>query len=487
MAPADRIIDVADALLGPHYAPSGPVRIALSAGLVATVEPLDGPPPGPRRLAMPAPVNAHDHARPLSTNSFGAAGRPLETWLLSLAGMPAVDPGLAATAALGRAARGGVAGAMVHLTRPMGFTDLPTEARAVAKAAADVGIRAAFAVALKDRNPLVYGDHAPLLADLARENADAAALLSRMVGRPQPPPAEQVALVEDVAAAAGSPTFDVQFGPTGVQWCSDALLEAIARASAASGRRVHMHLLETRHQREWADATFAEGIVRHLARIGILSERLTLAHCVHARPEELEILADHGVTVAVNTSSNLHLKSGIAPVREMLARGVRVALGIDGCAFDEDDDALREVRLLKALHAGIGFEEGVSPEAALTAACATGRRSIGAPEGGVLAPGCPADLLILDLDALDRDAVMPVDPRDLLLARASAGHVAELVVAGRTVVEAGRVTGVDLPAVEEELRARYRAAMGDTAAFRAAFPLIEPRIAAFYRDRLGCS
>ena len=54
---------------------------------------------------MPALVNAHDHARPLSPTSFGAAGKPLETWLLRLAAMPSIDPYLGALAAFGRAAR----------------------------------------------------------------------------------------------------------------------------------------------------------------------------------------------------------------------------------------------------------------------------------------------------------------------------------------------------------------------------------------------
>ena len=58
--------------------------------------------------------------------------------------------------------------------------------------------------------------------------------------------------------------FDVQFGPNGVQWCSDALLTAIAEASQRTGRRIHMHLLETRYQRAWADATHPEGVVKHL-------------------------------------------------------------------------------------------------------------------------------------------------------------------------------------------------------------------------------
>jgi len=486
MTAADRDLDVADALVGPDYEPAGPCRITLRDGAIVAVAPLPQPPPGPRRLALPAPVNAHDHARPLSTTSFGAAGKPLETWLTRLAAMPAVDPGLAAAAAFGRAARGGVAGAMVHLTRAMGLTDLPEEARAIARAAADVGIRAGFAIALKDRNPLVYGDHGPLLADLAAEDAAAADTVSAIFDRAQPSPRDQIALVEAVAEAAGGPGFDVQYGPTGVHWCSPALLEAVAEASAATGRRVHMHLLETRHQRDWADATFPQGIVTRLAEIGLLSERLTLAHCVWARPDELELIAAHGATIAVNTSSNLHLKSGIAPVRAMLERGVRVAVGLDGCAFDEDDDALREVRLLRALHAGIAFEDGVSTTDALRAACATGRRSIGAPDGGVLAPGMAADVLVLDLDRLDRDAILPVDPRDLLMTRAHAAHVVETLVAGRTVVSDGRVLGIDLDAVEDELRARYRAALPSTAPFRAAWPRLEPRLAAFYRDRAGC-
>ncbi len=110
----------------------------------------------------------------------------------------------------------------------------------------------------------------------------------------------------------------VQYGPTGVQWCSTPLLEAIAQASADHDRPVHMHLLETRYQRAWADETHPEGIVRFLDDLGLLTPRLTLAHCVWARPDELSLLAERGVTIAVNTSSNLYLKSGIAPVADML-------------------------------------------------------------------------------------------------------------------------------------------------------------------------
>ncbi|MFX5785309.1 amidohydrolase family protein, partial [Acinetobacter baumannii] len=82
-----------------------------------------------------------------------------------------------------------------------------------------------------------------------------------------------------------SDMVDVQYGPNGVQWATPDLLEAIAAASAATGRRVHMHLLETRYQRASADQHFPQGIARHLRDIGLLSPRLTLAHCTWANPE----------------------------------------------------------------------------------------------------------------------------------------------------------------------------------------------------------
>jgi len=276
----------------------------------------------------------------------------------------------------------------------------------------------------------------------------------------------------------------VQYGPTGVQWCSDALLSAISKASAENGRRVHMHLLETQPQRVWADGAYPEGIVDRLEGIGLLSPRLTLAHCVWARPDELAQIAKSGARIAVNASSNLHLHSGLAPVAEMLAAGVPVAMGLDGCAFDEDDDALREMRLFHLLNHIPGFGEGgLTRETALRAACVTGRAGLGLGAGGVLGEGMPADILLLDLDALDRDAVMEVDPRDYLFARATQGHIVEAYSKGRKVLDRGTVLGVDLPELEEALRDSYRAQLPTKAPFIAAWPQIEASIGAFYK---GC-
>lgn len=455
------------------------VALTLTEGRIGGLAPA---PASEDVVVLPALVNAHDHARPLRTSSIGGFAKPLETWLHRLALYAPVDPYLATLAPLARAALGGQGAVMIHHVRPMGLTDFTTEASDIARAARDVGVRIAFGVGMRDQNPLVYGDHAALLSAL--DPAIRAEVEARYLA-PMLPIAEQIARVDAVAEAIGGPTVDVQYAPNGPQWGSDALWEAVAEASARTGRRITTHLFETKYQRDWADRTYPGGLLKRWQEIGLLSPRLTLAHCVWATPDELEMIAEAGCIIATNTSSNLALRSGLAPVAEMVRRGCTVALGVDGQAFDEDDDALRELRLLWSLHGGWGFDVELEPRQALAMALENGRIALGAPAGGRLEAGAAADLLVLDRASLDEDAITEVDPLDLMFARASRRHVKELIVAGRTVVRDGTVLGVDLDAVQNELRARYRAAMPDRMGLKRALPGFEAAIAEHYR-RLGC-
>jgi 5-methylthioadenosine/S-adenosylhomocysteine deaminase len=436
-------------------------------------------------LAMPPLANAHDHARTVRSSSLGASGKPLETWLHYLALVPSIDPYLAAAVSLARSALGGAGVVMVHYTRVQGLTDLPTEAKEVARAARDIGVRVGFAVALRDRNPLVYGPSEPILAALP---APARGEIARKLVRAPLPVNEMIALVDAVAAAARSSIFDVQYGPNAVQWCTTELLEAVAEASAGTGRRVHMHLLETHYQRSWADAEFPEGIVRYLDSIGLLSPRLTLAHCAWARPEELELIGERGTTISVNTASNLGLRSGIAPVAEMVRRGCRVALGLDGLALDEDDDGLRDMRLAHLLHGGIGFHIDVKRADILGMAFRNGRRSVlNTEEGGELAAGQPADILLLDWNAVDDDRLHPnLDPLDLLFARTTARHIHELIVGGRPIVHEGRLLGIDYPALHQEMLARLRSLMAQNTAFAAAIRELDRVIKLHFETEPPC-
>ena len=493
-------IDCAWLLADPGSEPArADMRIEVESGRIASVSALPAAPAGPRRLALPALANAHDHARTFRTATLGAYNLPLESWLPYFSVLPGVDPYLCAATSFARSARQGVAELMVHYNRLQGVTGYLEEAAAVACAARDVGLRIGFAVSMRDRHGIGYCDDDAVLAAL--RPAIRVEVRRRLSVRATAP-AQQFALVDDVARmvqeSGHAPYVNVQYGPTGAQWCSEALLEGIAAASADTGRGVHMHFVETRYQREWADRAYPQGILSRLDAIGLLSPRLTLAHCTWAREDELALLAERGVTIAVNTSSNLGLRSGIAPLPDMIRLGCRVAMGIDGLALDEDDDALREMRLGWSLHRGWGYDSNLSTCELWAFAARHGRRTVSGPqaeaagiEGGRIAPGAPADLLLLDWQTLDDDALFAdIDPLDLLLARATAAHIDESIVGGRTIVRRGRVVGVDEAALRTELVARMRAAIAarpHVAEWRATVGALAEDLGPFYRHGgFGC-
>ena len=94
------------------------------------------------------------------------------------------------------------------------------EAQAIARAASDVGIRIAFALAVRDQNPIVYGDSDPLLSELPAD--DRKAIEEFFVRAPMSPKA-YIELTDAIAADIAGPKIDVQLGPAGVQWCFKAI------------------------------------------------------------------------------------------------------------------------------------------------------------------------------------------------------------------------------------------------------------------------
>lgn len=460
-------------------------QIRFRDGAIASADAAE--PAGNGLIALPGLSNAHDHARAFRTSALGAFDKSLESWLFYLGVIPGVDAYRAAATSLGRSAMHGAGRVMVHYTRVQGLTNPVQEANAVARAANDVGVQVGFAVAMRDRHPIAYTDSASVLSRLPDEIR--AAVKDRL-DRPYAPAREQLALADDIAQACHAPGFNVQYGPQGVQWCTHEMLQLIAEASASKERQVHMHLLETRYQREWADRAYPQGMVAYLRDIGLLSPRLTLAHCTWCRPEELAMIAESGATIAVNTSSNLALRSGIAPVARMLAEGCKVAMGLDGQAFDEDDDSIRELRLLYSLHKGWGYESSMTAAQGWEIAARHGRHAVsGITSRGAIETGEPADLLLLDGHSLLDDRIFEdVDVFDFVLARATARHVRQVIVAGKTIVVDGRLTGIDYPGLMSELMAELRANMDPGDTWRRTVHELDRSLKPFYMQgkHLGC-
>ena len=458
------------------------VRLHLGEGLIQKIGSVDGLPArigGRGTLVMPGLANAHDHGRGLRRLAFGGVDDALETWMVSTFALhPRVDPYVTAAVAFSRLALAGVT-AVVHCHSNV-FHDLKTEALATCQAARDVGIRIAFVVPMRDRNYLVYEGDRRILDTLSP--ADRTAVADRLY-RPSPPAEAQIEAAIEIAAACEGDLVSVQFGPYGVEWTSDRLRELVAEESARSGRRIHIHCQETKLQREWIDARYPQGFVNHLDAIGFLSERLTLGHGVWLRPDECDRLAARGVVVSVNTGSNLRLRSGIAPVKEFIRAGLPIGIGLDTLTLDDDDDAFREMRLTYRLHAGISFDEVLTPARLFEAAMTTGAKAVtGRSDFGVIAPGRPADVVVLNHAAMAEDVIDEATGEiDLLLARATKQYVRSVIVAGREIVRDGVVLGVDYPQLKAELAREAAKAAPDIKGFQPVLRRYHDAIRAYFR------
>jgi len=435
--------------------------------------------PAGTNLLMPPLANGHDHVRAIRPTALGGFDLPLELWLTHMTNIPKVDPYLTASVALGRQVLGGVGAIMIHYTRPVDRTRVLRELGVVARAAQAIGVRVGIAVALRDINPLGYGPDEKLLAGLAPP--DRQLIREKLVSVPETPH-DQVASVERLAEKIENSLVTVQFGPYGMEWCSRQLLKSIAASSALSGRRVHMHLLESRQQREYLDSVYPQGPVHFLDEIGMLSPRLSVAHAVWLRENEMELLAARGVTIAVNASSNLTLRSGVAPVTEFHRRGIPLALGMDGFSFDDDDDAFRELRLNYLLHRGAALEDGISPEDLFYMASYGGRRSVtGMEAGDGIAAGSPADLMDIDYSAITRDLLVDdMSKAHILARRATSRLVRRLVVAGREIACNGQLTGINLKEVEDELDLQARQGKSEFRSWTEVAGRLRERLKQFY-------
>jgi cytosine/adenosine deaminase-related metal-dependent hydrolase len=405
-------------------------------------------------LAIPALVDAHDHGRGLHHIGFGARDQNFELWRAALYIQPPIDPYLNAALAFGRLAQSGV-GTVMHVYSSIRVDRMADDADAIARAARDVGIRLGFVVPLRDQQTLGYAPDEVLLAK--HDEQDRAFVRDTWL-YPFPSPKTYMDLVGEVARRIEGPGVSVHLGPNSPQACSDALLEAISEASARDGRRITTHLLETSIQREWADATYPQGFIRHLCDVGLICDRFTGAHGVWLRPDDVTLMAERGAQIAVNVSSNFRLRSGIAPVASYIKKGMPFCFGVDSFAFDDDEDALRELRIANWVLSPHDTDAPLTKELLFAGWHRNGFLAVnGRSDYGVIAPGAPADILVLDYDQLSYDIVDGmIDPLEVVLTRATARHVKSLYVAGREIVRDGRVLGVDLPAIEREVIAQAR-------------------------------
>jgi 5-methylthioadenosine/S-adenosylhomocysteine deaminase len=176
------------------------------------------------------------------------------------------------------------------------------------------------------------------------------------------------------------------------------VVRAVGDLASELGVNTHIHASETKteHQ-ECKQRRSGLTPIQYFDSLEFFRMPCTAAHCVYAEPEDIQIMRERNVTVAANPASNMKLASGFAPVPQMLAAGVNVALGTDGVASNNNHNLFKELYLLATIYKGASADPTViSPAEALRAATFAGAKSQGRDDCGVIALGKRADLVLLN-------------------------------------------------------------------------------------------
>jgi cytosine/adenosine deaminase-related metal-dependent hydrolase len=313
---------------------------------------------------------------------------------------------------------------------------------------AELGIRVVFSIAVRDLPDL---DIAPFLPEISPE-------IAAIVGGKPGDPAADLAFVAAQLKRLSPlpPRLHWALSPSGPQRSSTALLEGIAALSADHGLPVFTHVYETRAQLAKARRIYPGGsMIAHIAEVGLLTPRTTLAHAVYISPEEIAQVARAGAGVVHNPLANLKLKNGVAPVSRFKVEGVRLALGCDNNSCSDCQNLFQAMKLMCLLAAGNDPNPaGVLAEDALAAATTGGAQAVGLrAEIGAIAVGRKADLVLIDLDDLAWQPFASAT-RQLVFSETGRG-VQTVIVDGRVVLRDGRLTTVD----EAEFRAELAEVM----------------------------
>jgi 5-methylthioadenosine/S-adenosylhomocysteine deaminase len=245
-------------------------------------------------------------------------------------------------------------------------------------------------------------------------------------------------------------------GPHAAYTLPLSVLSEAARAAREHGLLLHLHVAET--PSEGADLLAVHGlsVPALLAAYDVLGGRVLAAHCVHLDDGDLELWREYGVAVAHCPASNAKLASGVAPLRAMLDRGIRVGLGTDGPASNDALDLFGDLRLAAQLaRLAAGDATALTAAEAFWLATGAAAEAIGRPDLGALVVGRRADLVHVDTRDL---AFEPVgSPADLLAHLVWSGggrYVRDVWVGGRQVVADGVCTTVDTAALRAEVATR---------------------------------
>jgi len=242
----------------------------------------------------------------------------------------------------------------------------------------------------------------------------------------------------------GDSLINIAVEPHSLFTCGVELLRKAKDLALGKGVPLILHLAETREELEEIERRYGKNPTQHLKDLGLLGSHLIVDHCVHVSKPEIELLAENEVSVVHNPESNMKLASGIAPVPDMIAKGMKVGLGTDGCASNNNLDLFGEMDMAAKLHKASKLDPTVMDAQTLVKmATIDGARALGLEKiTGSLEVGKKADLIVIDTN---KPHLIPMYNPYSHLVYAAGGHdVRHSVIDGNLVMEDRRLLTLDL-------------------------------------------
>ena len=402
--------------------------IAIKDGAIAALGPLTDLPEsriaeeiiaGSGLLAMPGLVNSHTHA-PMTLFRGMADDLPLMTWLnehIFPAEAKSVNPEMAYWCSR-------LAAAEMLLSGTTTVADGYFLEDSVGRALAESGMRAVIAQGIIDFP-------APGVPDPSENVAAATAFIDRW----------------QMENAMITPALFCHSPYT----CSADTLIRAKDVAYEKKSLLFIHVAETKTEVEQIRQQHGMTPVRYLDSLGILDPETVCVHCVWLDEEEIDILAEHSTKVATCPQSNMKLASGRAPLRSMLAAGITVGLGTDGCASNNALDLFTEMFFCADLHnRQFSDPDRIPADIFLRMATMGGAGVLGLGNHvGSLAPGKKADLILVDCKG---GHPQPNNYEDMLVYGTGGADVRTVIINGRLVVKDRRVLTFDVDETMAKVR-----------------------------------
>ena len=222
----------------------------------------------------------------------------------------------------------------------------------------------------------------------------------------------------------------------------EAFCRGLAEANKELKRPLHVHVSETEKEHNECIARHGKTPIAYLAETGLLDHGGYAAHCVWCTDDDFRIMAEKGVSLIHNPTSNMKLGSGFARVPRAMELGVNVALGTDGCASNDNLDLFEEMHIASLIHKGLAKDPTVlSAWDVVDMATVNGAKALGLSDTGEIAVGKKADLCVVDLD---KPHLTPcLDIPNLVVNSMHASDVAETWVDGKRVYKKSKA-GVEV-------------------------------------------